>query len=105
MKKGDTFRLKDLFTVKIDEIKPNGSKISATFLTEEVEKNIRKIQWVPKKGNCSVKILKPDGKITEGSAELNIKPLPVSTVLQFERYGFVKIIENRQDYIYCYFSH
>ena len=105
MKKGDVFRLKDLFTVKIDEIKPNGSKICATFLTEEVEKNIRKIQWVPKKSNCTVKILKPDGKITEGSAELNMKSLPISTVLQFERYGYVRIIENRQDYIYCYFSH
>ena len=105
MKKGDIFRLKDLFTVKINEITPKGSKIKANFLTEEVEKNIRKIQWVPKKNNCSVRILKPDGQITEGSAELNIKALPISTVLQFERYGYVKIIENRQDYIYCYFSH
>ena len=74
-------------------------------LTEEVEKNIRKIQWVPEKDNCLVKILKPDGKIIEGFAELSIKSLPISTVLQFERYGFVKIKENRRDYVYCYFSH
>ncbi|MHA1729105.1 MAG: glutamate--tRNA ligase [Promethearchaeota archaeon] len=104
MQKGDIFRLKDLFTIKIQDIDFDTGAIKSQFLIEEMNHNIRKIQWVPSENNCKVKVLKPNGTVLEGLAESTIRTLPVSTVFQFERYGFVKIRKIETNYIYCYYT-
>ena len=100
---GTQFRLKDLFSIEIQSVHPK--KYTSKFLTEEVDQNIRKIQWVPYESHVKVHVLKPNGIITHGCAENTILDLPIGTIMQFERYGYVKIqkIENKE--IFCYFTH
>lgn len=108
LKKGDIFRLKDLFTIQLEDVNVKNTPqplIKAKFLTKEHDQEIRKIQWVPKNDFVVVKVLKPNGVIMQGYAESNIKDLKVGEVIQFERYGYVKIREIKPDFIYCYFAH
>ncbi len=100
---GTQFRLKDLFSIQIESTHPK--KYTATFLTEDVDQNIRKIQWVPYTGNIKVHVLRPDGTTTHGRAENTVQTLPPGTILQFERYGFVKIQKYVNNELYCYFTH
>jgi glutamyl-tRNA synthetase len=100
---GSQFRLKDLFTIEVQSVHPK--KYNAKFLTEEVEQSIRKIQWVPYESHVKVHVLKPEGVITHGCAENTVLSLPVGTILQFERYGYVKIQKIEKNEIYCYFTH
>ncbi|TFG21116.1 MAG: glutamate--tRNA ligase [Promethearchaeota archaeon] len=100
---GSQFRLKDLFTIEVQSVHPK--KYNAVFLTEEAEKSIRKIQWVPHASNIKVHVLKPDGIVMHGRAENTIKSLPLGTILQFERYGYVKIQKIEKNEVYCYFTH
>jgi hypothetical protein len=78
LKIGDIFRLKDLFTIQIEDISINKTDkplIKAKFLTKEHDQEIRKIQWVPKNDYCVVKVLKPNGIIMQGFAESNVEDL------------------------------
>ncbi|MBD3353476.1 MAG: glutamate--tRNA ligase [Candidatus Lokiarchaeota archaeon] len=105
MAPGYEFRLKDLFTVKIDKINLEQNKLKASFLTNEFDVSIRKIQWVPANNYIKVKVLKPDGIQTNGFAEKNVKELSIGEKIQFERYGYVKIRRLDDDIVYCYFTH
>ncbi|MBN2154728.1 MAG: glutamate--tRNA ligase [Candidatus Lokiarchaeota archaeon] len=100
---GTRFRLKDLFTVEIQSVHPK--KFEARFLTEKVEPSIRKIQWVPYESNVKVHVLKPTGVITHGKAENTIKTVKPGTIMQFERYGYVKMQKSQKNGLYCYFTH
>jgi len=101
--KGTQFRLKDLFTIEIQSV--HSKKVNAIFLTENLDPSIRKIQWVPYDSNIVVHVLKPTGEITQGKAENTIKFLPIGKIVQFERYGYVKIQKKQKNEIYCYFTH
>ncbi|MHA1895787.1 MAG: glutamate--tRNA ligase family protein, partial [Promethearchaeota archaeon] len=105
MKIGDTFRLKDLFTIRITKMETTKNIIYAEYITSEPDKKIRKIQWVPKNHNYRTKVLKPDGIIWEGYAEGTVKELKLGTIIQFERYGFVRVKSNLNNLLYCYFAH
>lgn len=105
MIKGTQFRLKDLFTVEIDEINGSFDNIRAHFLTEEFDQDIRKIQWVPANDYVDVKVLKPNGIVMKGLAESNVGGLEVGSIIQFERYGYVKINTIQENEIKCYFAH
>lgn len=100
---GTKFRLKDLFTIEVQSVHPK--KYNANFLTEEVEQNIRKIQWVPYNDHVKVHVLKPTGEVTLGRAENTVLNLPIGTILQFERYGYVKVQKIENNEMYCYFTH
>ena len=55
---------------------------------------VKKIQWVPSDENIKVRVLIPDGmkiKKLEGYGEKNIENEKVGSVIQFERFGFVKV--------------
>ena len=75
-----------------------------SLVNEDVDPAIRKIQWVPYESNVKVHVLKPDGQVTHGRAENTIKTLLLGTVLQFERYGYIKIQKIEKNEIYCYFT-
>lgn len=100
---GSEFRLKDLFTVRVQAVHPK--KFGAQYRTEEVDPSIRKIQWVPYDSHVKVHVLKPDGQMTIGCAENAISSLPIGTILQFERYGYVKVQKFEKNEMYCYFTH
>ena len=63
---------------------------------------VKKIQWVPNDENVKVKVLVPEGmevKEIEGYGERNIENESIGSVVQFERFGFVKIDKENKEII------
>ncbi len=87
-------RLKDLFNIKL------GKKIKAT--TKEV-KSVPKIQWVTNK-YIPVRVLMEE-KMIKGYGERNLKNEKVGQIVQFERFGFVRIEKNDKNSIVAVFAH
>ncbi len=79
---GEEIRLKDWCNVRLNR--------DAEFLSWQV-KNIPKVQWLPRGHPASV--LMPDASEVEGLAEEAVADLAEGTMLQFERFGFVRLEE------------
>lgn len=97
LKINDKIRLKDLFNIKITNINP----LKAKFAGNKIEKE-KIIHWVPKEG-LKVKVITPDGEV-DGIGEPLIEK-EVDEVVQFERFGFVRIDSITDGTIISYFSH
>jgi glutamyl-tRNA synthetase len=82
---GSTFRLKDLMNVKLTT---KNETCEATFESSQVT-DVPKFQWVSEA--IELKVLKPDAKVERGLAEPAVAGLQPNTIVQFERYGFVRI--------------
>lgn len=91
MNKGDLIRLKDFLNFEISSKKP----LEGDFESFEL-RDVPKIQWVSK-NKTKVEVLKPDGETDTGYAEPEVGDLPKGEVIQFERYGFVKIDETEPE--------
>jgi glutamyl-tRNA synthetase len=97
LKPGDRIRLKDLCNVEIIAMDP----AKARFEGKAVGKKMKIIHWAPPNG-LAIKVMKPDG-VDEGVGEAGIAR-ELNRVVQFERYGFVRI--NRLGTpILAYFAH
>jgi len=94
-KKGTVLRLMDLFNVRI--LSANIYATEAVFESEPYEqaKNIRAplIQWIPVGEDMPCQVVMPDASVSEGVAEGACKHLKKDDVIQFERFGFVRIDE------------
>jgi len=66
-------------------------------------KDIQKINWVSE--GVKAKILMPDGKWISGLAEKAIKKLKVGELIQFERFGFVRLDSVKKGVYEFWFSH
>ncbi len=99
---GEIIRLKDFFNVKLSDL---SDPMNAVFDSIEKIDNTKIIQAVPAYNNINVRVLQPDGKITTGLGESNLRGLKEEDMIQFIRYGFVKVKKITQDEIYCYFTH
>ena len=97
LKAGDRIRLKDLCNIEIVSIEP----ARARFAGKEVEKKIKIIHWAPADA-VPVRVLKPNG-IDMGLGEAGIAK-ELDRVVQFERYGFVRI-NCLGEPIVAYFAH
>jgi len=113
LKTGDIFRLKDLFNVKIN--KKNKEKIIGEYAGEKLISKSLKIQWTTDnfiKMNVFVahELFKNDKFNTdsleriEGFAEEAVKKIKTDEIVQFERFGFIRI-ENYKDEIIGFFTH
>ena len=96
--KGKEIRLLHLFNIKLDK------KSNKAEFTSIENKDIPKINWVS--DNVKIKILMPDGKWEEGIAEEAIKNIKLNQIVQFERFGFVRLdkINNKKEYEF-WFAH
>ena len=111
LEKGDIFRLKDLYNVKI--LKKDG-KILGEHAGEKLIQDSLKIQWASE-DSIEMNVFKPhplfiddnyNDKSLEkirGFAEKSVKDIQTDEIVQFERFGFVRI-ENKKDEIIGYFS-
>lgn len=99
-KVGDCIRIKDMFNIKITAL---GDSIQADYYSQEKEAEIRKIQVVPIDSNIPVRVLQPNGVETKGYAESNLKSLLPKSIVQFERYGYVRLIKSSKKEIYGYY--
>jgi len=99
-------RLMELFNVKIESKTDNN--LSATFASESYD-DVRKIkaqliQWIPKGSEFPCQVVMPDASVTEGVCEAECKKLKPDAIIQFERFGFVRINEVSNKLI-AYYGH
>ncbi len=81
---GKEVRLKNLCNVKLE-----GQK---AHVIDIANKDILKIQWLPEGKKCCVEM--PDGNYDDGIIERNIEEVEIGDIVQFERYGFVRILDD-----------
>jgi glutamyl-tRNA synthetase len=112
LKVGEIFRLKDLFNVKIIEKK---KEILAVYVDEKLIPEYAKIQWttdnyikmkvlVPHLLFINDKFNKNSLEQIDGFAEEAVSQLKTDEIIQFERFGFVRI-ENINNKITGFFAH
>jgi glutamyl-tRNA synthetase len=99
LKPGDKIRLKDFCNVEIISTEP----LKASFAGEDVVKGIHIIHWTPTEDKMNVRVITPDVEIT-GFGESGIKK-EVGNVVQFERFGFVRIDSLEDGTAIAYFTH
>ncbi|MHC1635348.1 MAG: glutamate--tRNA ligase [Candidatus Methanospirareceae archaeon] len=98
LKEGDKMRLKFLCNVEV--VEKSDLMAIARVVGEDIKKPI--IHWVPK-GGIKVRVKKPDG-VDEGIGEELIAS-EVGKVVQFERYGFVRVDNVEGGCVIAYFTH
>ncbi|MBS3777966.1 MAG: glutamate--tRNA ligase [Candidatus Thermoplasmatota archaeon] len=109
----DVFRLKDLFNVTVKTLDNN--QVIGSYAGEELIADSLKIQWVPE-NYVPISVFVPDVLMKEdefnseslkkitGYAEPAVKLLKTDEIVQFERFGFVRI-EKEEKSIRAFFTH
>jgi glutamyl-tRNA synthetase len=99
-------RLMELFNVEVERVA--GDSIEAVFLSESYEAakrlGIHLIHWIPASKGFPGEVVMPDGSFAEGVVEEACKKLRVGDVVQFERFGFVRI-DSLDEKLTAYFAH
>jgi len=103
---GNAVRLMGLFNVKIEGI--NAYSAEALFISESYE-DARKakaplIHWILVGEDMPCQVIMPDATIAEGIAENACKQLKANSIIQFERFGFVRI-DNVDTKLTAYYAH
>jgi glutamyl-tRNA synthetase len=103
---GKAVRLMELFNVKIEKVEVYA--VEASFLSETYEDakrmNAPLIHWVPIGEDMPCRVVMPDATIIEGVAEKACRSLKPNDIVQFERFGFVRI-DRVEEKILAYFAH
>lgn len=96
------FRLMDAVNVEIA-----GDKITyhSTSFEDARAVKARIIQWVPTEDNVDVEIVMDDASIKSGLGEGALCDLEVGSVVQFERVGFARLDEIKDDKLVFYYAH
>ena len=63
------------------------------------------IQWVPIEDNVNVSIVMDDASTKTGLGEGALKDLKVGDVVQFERVGFARLDEIKDNELVFYYTH
>jgi len=94
-KEGAFIRLMDLFNVQIEAV--DEREVVARFLSEPYEEARRLgaplIHWLPRGGGVSCDVVMPDGSVVSGLAEKALGGVSADQIIQFERFGFVRVDE------------
>jgi glutamyl-tRNA synthetase len=118
---GMVIRLMELFNVKIVKFTRNGKDIigkpqnlnneitvEASFASEAYEEarkaKAKLIHWIPKGEEYPCSVVMPDATVNEGVAESACKKLKPDAVIQFERFGFVRVDKN-DGKLTAYYAH
>ncbi|MFP4116483.1 MAG: glutamate--tRNA ligase [Candidatus Aenigmatarchaeota archaeon] len=98
--RGKTIRLKGLYNIEIPE-KGKDCKYSG----DDIVQKMPKVHWLPDKEGETVEaeVVMPSAERKEGIAERNVLEEEVGNVLQFERFGFVRL-DDKEDLTF-YFTH
>ena len=99
---GERLRLKDLYNIEITSLSPLKASFIGTDMDLVRKEKARIIHWVPPEG-LRVKVLSPDGEYT-GVGERGIEK-ELDKVVQFERFGFVRIDSVGEAEVVAYFTH
>jgi len=103
---GRTIRLMELFNIKLENTKAYSAE--ASFVSEPYEEarktKAQLIHWIPIGEDLPCQVIMPDATISEGIAEGACKQLKPNTIIQFERFGFVRIDANNTK-LTAYYGH
>lgn len=102
LKEGEKLRLKDLYNIQITGISPLRAKFIGTDMDLVKKEKARIIHWAPLDG-LKVKVLSPEGEYS-GVGERGMEK-ELDKVVQFERFGFVRIDSVKGDEVVAYFTH
>ena len=88
-------RLMELFNITINTV--TDSAVTASYASESYE-DVRKIkvqliQWIPKGAEYQTEVVQQDATVVQGYAEVACKKLKADDIIQFERFGFVRVNE------------
>src|SRR3989344_277058 len=106
MKNGN-YRLMHLLNFKSEKIFPTRPR-EFSFLSEEPDKDldVKYLHWLPAGAdNVKIKIRMSDGNYIEGLGEPNVRKLLAGSIVQFERFGFVKLYKKEKDVLEFWFAH
>jgi glutamyl-tRNA synthetase len=103
---GKVIRLMELFNVKIEGV--NADLVEASFASQAYEEarkaKAKLIHWIPKGEEFPCQVVMSDAAVNEGIAESACEKLKPDTVIQFERFGFVRVDKNDAK-LTAYFAH
>jgi glutamyl-tRNA synthetase len=106
LKNNKVIRLMELFNVKIKRI--GNSKVVGSFESEAYSEAKNRgyplIQWVCVKNSFPSEVVMPDNAIIKGLAEESCKKLTQNEIIQFVRFGFVKVFDIKEKLL-VYFTH
>ncbi|MFQ6085469.1 MAG: glutamate--tRNA ligase, partial [Candidatus Bathyarchaeia archaeon] len=101
---GSIVRLMGLFNVRADRVAED--EIVVSFVSEPYEDarewRVPLIHWLPFGVGIETSVLLPDGAVIRGVAEARCGELNVGEVVQFERFGFVRIDRVDRRVIACF---
>lgn len=101
----EEIRLMELYNIKINDVDLGNKVITASYLNNEIVREMKKIQWVSDRNKTNYTVLVPkelyvDDKFNpnsleraEGYAETSILQLESHTPLQLIRFGFCNTLE------------
>ncbi len=106
VKKGKIVRLMGLFNVQIENVAK--AVVEAVYHSESHEE-ARKlgaplIHWVPADTGIQCAVVMPDATIAKGIAEDGCRELKADDIIQFERFGFVRV-ESVDRKLKVYYAH
>jgi glutamyl-tRNA synthetase len=105
-KAGKVIRLMELFNIRLERIDTYSAE--ASFISEAYNHAKRAgaslIHWVPIGADIPCEVVMPNASIAEGIAESACERLKANDLIQFERFGFVRIDEINAKLI-AYYSH
>lgn len=99
-------RFMDLFNFHVKKIGKNS--VQSTFLGESYEaaKKLEAplIHWLPIDSNIPCDVVMPDASVSQGVAEESCMNLKPNDVVQFQRFGFVRV-DSLNEKLTTYFAH
>lgn len=106
LESGQIVRLMELFNIRIEKIEVYA--VEASFVSEAYEDakiaDAPLLHWVPIGADIPCQVIMPDATTLEGIAENACKRLKPGDIVQFERFGFVRI-DKTDGKILAYFAH
>jgi len=106
LRAGSIIRLIELFNIEVKDVGENN--VRAVFHSESYNEarkfNAPLIHWLPEGGGVPCEVVMPDNSIISGLAEQTIKSAKVDDMVQFERFGFVRI-EKIGEEITAFYAH
>ncbi|PVX25615.1 MAG: glutamate--tRNA ligase [Candidatus Bathyarchaeum sp.] len=99
-------RFMDLFNFKVEKVEE--TVVQASFLGDSYEEAKKLgaplIHWISFDAGVSCEVVMPDASVSKGIAEDSCRKLTPGEVIQFQRFGFVRVDSNNEKLI-AYFAH
>jgi glutamyl-tRNA synthetase len=93
LRRGNIIRLIGLFNIKIEDSNEKGVRaiIHSDSYGEAKQINAPLLHWVPENQGIPCDVVMPNGSTIKGQVENSIKDVSIDQIVQFERFGFVRI--------------